>query len=121
MPSSALEGAASDWELEDAGHEGLVAHSLFEAESVLKNHTFDCILSDMRMGDGTGAELLTKLRASGDETPFLIMTGFMDYKKEDLQEMGAYDLIRKPFQLDALKSLVQSAAMSKEKSSSGAA
>lgn len=46
-----------------------------EALSILKNRSYDAIISDYQMYDMDGIELLKELRKSGDNTPFIIFTG----------------------------------------------
>lgn len=52
-------------------YEYVIAASLREAREVLGRETFDVILADYHLGDGTALELLTEER----ETPVIVMTG----------------------------------------------
>jgi DNA-binding NtrC family response regulator len=59
---------------------------------------FDVIISDLRMPEMTGQQLLQKLRAEQDETPFIILTGFADLEATTLAlRLGAFDFFTKPF------------------------
>jgi CheY-like chemotaxis protein/putative methionine-R-sulfoxide reductase with GAF domain len=51
------------------------SESADEALRVLKTQGFDCILCDYQMPGKNGLELLHELRQSGDETPFIFLTG----------------------------------------------
>jgi len=51
------------------------AMSAREAIQVLKNERFDAIVSDYQMPKMNGIELLKQLKAGGDITPFVILTG----------------------------------------------
>jgi DNA-binding NtrC family response regulator len=71
------------------GESGLAMH---------RNSAFDVIISDLRMPKMTGQELLKELRASNDETPFIILTGFADLEATTLAlRLGAFDFFTKPF------------------------
>lgn len=50
-----------------------------DALKVLETVTVDAICSDLNMGDGTGLELLQKLRLADSHIPFLLMSGMNDY------------------------------------------
>lgn len=77
---------------------------VFEAESgnqgieILKNNTVSLILSDFRMNNGTGEDLLFFVRKTKKlQTPFVFMTGFSDTEEDELIQMGAQIVISKPF------------------------
>ena len=52
--------------------------SVNSAKEVLSGHKVDLVLSDFRLGDCNGVELLEWMRAHGYRMPFLIMTGYGD-------------------------------------------
>lgn len=57
-----------------------------EAFNVLKTVAVNAICSDHNLLDGTGLELLIKLRHSNIDIPFLLMSGNDDYRLADLTE-----------------------------------
>lgn len=70
----------------------------------------DLILSDYRLQDGNGVELLEWMRANGYRTPFLIMTGYGEIPGAvEAVKKGATDYLPKPVQtekvLDTLVSI----------------
>ena len=72
----------------------------------------DLILSDYRLQDGNGVELLEWMRANGYRTPFLIMTGYGENPGAvEAVKKGATDYLPKPVQtekvLDTLVSILQ--------------
>ena len=72
----------------------------------------DLILSDYRLQDGNGVELLEWMRAHGYRTPFLIMTGYGEIPGAvEAVKKGATDYLPKPVQtekvLDTLVSILQ--------------
>ncbi|MDQ7824708.1 MAG: PAS domain S-box protein [Candidatus Eremiobacteraeota bacterium] len=53
----------------------LTASSADQAMALTRAHHVDCIISDYEMPGKNGLELLSELRASGDMTPFIFITG----------------------------------------------
>ncbi|OLZ39398.1 response regulator receiver protein [Natrinema saccharevitans] len=51
------------------------ATSFEEAQTTLDEQEPDCIVCDYQLGDGTGLDLLTAIRADEPEIPFLLVTG----------------------------------------------
>ena len=52
-----------------------VAESGKEALELLKHHTYDVILMDIMLGDMEGFDVIKELRASGIQTPVMIVSG----------------------------------------------
>lgn len=69
------------------------------------------ILSDVRMPDGDGVELLKRIRAVYGTTPphIFLLTGFSDLKPEQAAELGGQGLVSKPFSLKLLRERVAAA------------
>src|SRR4051812_42080604 len=75
-----------------------VAHNGVDALKKIKNGSFDAVLSDIKMPQMSGLQLLAEVRALGIEVPFLILTGFGDKEKiREALRLGATDFIDKPF------------------------
>lgn len=71
------------------------------ALSKIKYGNYDHILSDMRMPEMNGREMLTELHKIMDKVPHIIfMSGFTDYPLSDLMNEGAVDFVNKPFLID---------------------
>ena len=70
----------------------------------------DCIITDVRMPDMTGLELVRKLKADGVASPVIVMTGHGDISLAvEAMKAGVVDFIEKPFANAALISAVQEA------------
>jgi len=77
--------------------------SVQAALKLLEGNTVDAICSDFNMRDGTGLELLEKLRQQNISTPFMLMSGNDDSRLEhEAKRLGGsfccktdYELIRK--------------------------
>jgi signal transduction histidine kinase len=86
-------------ELEDRGFHVLQCGSHAEAEKVLTSGaTFDIVLLDLRLGDGTGMDLLKRIHDSNRRVPVIMMTGHGN-KAVVLEalKLGVFDFLEKPF------------------------
>src|ERR671926_140611 len=71
---------------------------------------FDAVVSDIRMTDVDGLEVLAWVRKHAPETPVLLVTAFGNIDGAvDAIRRGAYDYISKPYQVDAIKLVVDRA------------
>lgn len=75
------------------------AANAIETKELLKLFTFDLLIMDVMMPGQNGQELTKELRASGFETPILMLTamGDIDNRISGL-EAGADDYLPKPFE-----------------------
>ena len=74
---------------------------------MLKAKSFDIVVSDVKMPNGTGIDLLGYVSKMNDpKPPVVLMTGFADYTKEELLDMGASALVLKPEELINLMDIV---------------
>jgi len=87
---------------EDYDYEITLAHSGNEALSLINEGHFDCVLSDVRMPNGNGIELLDALQAKPDAPPIVMMSGFSELTEELAIQKGAETLIPKPLDLEEL-------------------
>src|SRR5258707_8817283 len=89
------------------GHTVRVAANGGEAMAVLQQESSDLILSDIRMPDMSGIELLRAVRELMPEVEVIMMTAFanVDTAREAFL-LGAYDFVQKPFDNDLLKETV---------------
>lgn len=71
---------------------------------------FDLILLDLRLPDGSGLDVMRRLREFDDHSLVVIMTAYPEVRTAiSSLKAGAYDYINKPFDLDDLKGLVKRA------------
>ncbi len=80
-----------------AGHTVSTAKDGTEALTRLLKGDIEVCLSDIRMPDMTGIEVVEKAKAAGVETLFLMMTAFASVNTAvDAMRAGAYDYMLKP-------------------------
>src|SRR6478672_4602594 len=89
------------------GHTVRAAENGREAMELLRSDSADLIVSDVRMPDMDGIELLRAARELLPEIEVVMMTAFanVDSAREAFL-LGAYDFVQKPFDNDLLKETV---------------
>jgi two-component system response regulator PilR (NtrC family) len=85
------------------------ASDLKEAHALLASEKFDICLTDMRLPDGNGIDLVRHIQQQGTDLPVAVITayGSMDTAVEALKA-GAFDFVTKPVDLTVLRNLVKS-------------
>jgi two-component system, NtrC family, response regulator PilR len=96
--------------LEQMGLQTITAAKLSKALKLLETEHFDLCLTDMKMPDGNGLELVEYVQSSRPQLPIAMITAYgnMDIAVEALKK-GAFDFISKPIELMRLRSVVESA------------
>ena len=81
-----------------------------DAKEKLENNDYSLVLTDMRMPDGSGLEVVQHINKLMLDTPVAVITAFgnADQAVEALKD-GAFDYLQKPITLSQLRSLVKSA------------
>ncbi len=94
--------------LAEDGHGVLACSDGAEAvERLERDGEFDAVVSDIRMRDVDGLEVLDWVHKHAPETPVLLVTAFgnIDGAVEAIRR-GAYDYISKPYDVNAIKLVV---------------
>ena len=86
------------------------AANLAAARALLASDRFDLCLTDMRLPDGSGMELVHELALRHPDTPVAMITahGNQEAAVEALKA-GAFDFVSKPVDLNVLRGLVRQA------------
>ena len=86
------------------------AADLQQAREQLRDVSFDLCLTDMRLPDGSGIDLVRYIQKNHGRTPVAVITahGNMELAVEALKA-GAFDFVSKPVDLEMLRKLVNSA------------
>jgi two-component system, NtrC family, response regulator PilR len=84
--------------------------SIAEAKERLKAGRYDLCLTDMRLGDGEGLELVRHIAALATDLPVAVITAFGSTENAVAAlKAGAFDYVSKPVGLEQLRALVKSA------------
>lgn len=96
--------------LGEAGYEVFTANSLADSAALLKQTPVDLVITDLRLSDGTGIELITHIKANTPDIEVILMTGYgsIDVTIEAIKA-GAYYYLEKPYTPDRLFTLVDRA------------
>ncbi len=81
-----------------------------EARQQLQRQRFDLCLTDMRLPDGNGIDLVRTIQAQWPQLPVAVITAFgsMETAIEALKA-GAFDFVSKPIDINGLRDLVNAA------------
>jgi len=92
------------------------ALNLTDAKQLLSNEHFDLCLTDMRLPDGNGIELVEHVQQNYSDLPIAVITahGNMESAVKALKA-GAFDFVSKPVDLQILRNLVSAATSMPEK------
>ena len=85
----------------------IAVQSLKDAKKMLSSRTFDICLTDMRLGDGDGLDLVSHVQNHFPQLPIAVITahGNMETAVKALK-LGAFDCISKPVALNQLRDIV---------------
>lgn len=91
-------------ELELDGYKVICAETVHEGCRQLEREAPDLVVSDLRLPDGDGLELLNFAQAGGHSLPFIIITAFGTVDQAvDALKAGADDFLTKPLSTDHLR------------------
>jgi len=107
--------------IQEEGMDVLTAGCGREALNILRKHEVDVVISDIRMPDISGVELLCEAEKVAPNAAFIMITAFSTPETviEALRH-GACDYITKPFRMDDLRGALRRALEKKQVSSTPA-
>ncbi len=86
------------------------AGTVKQAKNLLKDEKFDLCLTDMRLPDGSGIDLVRFAQEKYPHLPIAVITAFGNVESAvEALKAGAFDFVSKPVQLDDLRNLVAAA------------
>lgn len=101
--------------LQKVGHKVLSAANGVEALTLFKRETIDLVITDLRMPEMDGLELLRRIREVDPDLPVIVITahGTIDTAVTAMKN-GASDYIQRPFDIDVLELAVTRALKTKD-------
>ncbi len=94
------------------GHAVLGVADLAQAREKLAQQRFDVVITDMRLPDGRGIELLHELRERHRSERCVVITAFGSAENAvESLKAGAFDYLTKPVDLQQLRSVIASAVI----------
>jgi two-component system, NtrC family, response regulator PilR len=86
------------------------ALNLAAARKLLQTHSFDLVLTDMRLPDGNGLDLVAHIQEHHMSLPVAVITAHGNVESAvRALKLGAFDFVSKPLDLGVLRKLVASA------------
>ena len=106
------------WAFVEDGYEVAAADRGAQALEMLTCGSFDALVTDLRLPDISGAEVIRQMRGRGMAIPTVVISGYAGcLEASRLRELGAGEVLSKPFriptllqQVRALSAVVGSAA-----------
>jgi two-component system response regulator AtoC len=96
--------------LSGAGFEVLTANSFAAATAILNRTAVDLVITDLRLSDASGIDVIKHIKKNTPDTEVILMTGYgsLDITIEAIKA-GAYYYLEKPYTPDRLFTLVDRA------------
>lgn len=92
------------------GYDVETAGSVEDAWLHLKDRTYSAVITDMRLPDGTGLDLLKRLEQHGRREKAIVITAYGSSENAvEALKAGAYDYLTKPVDLRQFRAVVASA------------
>src|SRR5689334_4108748 len=92
------------------GYDVETAGSVEEALLHLKDRTYSAVITDMRLPDGTGLDVLRRLEETGRREKAIVITAYGSAENAvEALKAGAYDYLTKPVDLRQFRAVVASA------------
>lgn len=86
------------------------AFSAGDAQEIISKKTFDVVLTDIRMPDSSGLEILKHVKHNAPATQVILMTGYTDIKTAvNAMKSGAFDYVGKPINPDEILHTIKQA------------
>src|SRR5690606_36269340 len=86
------------------------ASSLADARNQLARNRYDLCLTDMRLPDGSGIDLIAEITQKFPSTPVAVITAYGNVEDAvEALKAGAFDFVSKPVDINVLRGLVRQA------------
>jgi two-component system NtrC family response regulator len=103
------------------GHEASCVSTFGEALQKVRSNSFDVVLCDVRMPDGSGLDLLPEIRAGSPASEVIIITGYGDPDGAELAiKKGAWDYVEKPLSVKHVMLTIERALQYRDKKQAAA-
>ena len=101
--------------LEKKGYDVVNAFNANDALEELNRTQFDIVITDIRLPDSDGLEILRLIKEKSSKTQVILMTGYTDIKSAvSAMKSGAFDYVGKPINPDEILHTIKQALIRKE-------
>ncbi|MEM7561490.1 MAG: sigma-54 dependent transcriptional regulator [Pseudomonadota bacterium] len=92
------------------GIESHKATDVKTARELLENNQYDLCLTDLRLPDGSGLDIVRQVQQQHNGMPIAVITAFGDPKSAvEALKLGAFDYVSKPVEIDQLQVMIETA------------
>jgi DNA-binding NtrC family response regulator len=96
--------------LSKEGYDVIAAGDAASVDRALGETSFDLVVSDIYLGDGTALDLLSRVRETNPDAPIILITAQGTVETvAAAREAGVFDYLAKPFQIDTLVDRIDAA------------
>ncbi len=102
--------------LQKEGHEVETVGNGEEALRIMGDHSFDLVITDLKMPKMSGLNLLQGIKQKDPEVGVILITAYASTETAvDAMKEGAFDYIAKPFDVEEMKEVVRGALQRRRK------
>ena len=96
--------------LDEGGYRADQAVNVAEARTRTQQRQYDLVLTDLRLPNGSGMDVLDYAKRKNPESQVIMMTAYATTENAiEAMKRGAYDYIIKPFKVDEVSVIVHRA------------
>lgn len=96
------------------GYEVVTAKDGIEAFTMIRDQSFDLVISDLQMKGGDGMTLLREVKRLQPSTPVIMITAYATTDSAvEAMKAGAFDYLSKPFKIEEIKVVIQKALLTR--------
>ena len=101
--------------LEKRDYSVVLVYSATEAFKRISSDKFELVLTDVRLPDNDGLEILKKVKENNPATPVIVMTSYAEISMAvNAMKEGAFDYVSKPFRPESILQTIENALHTKE-------
>jgi DNA-binding NtrC family response regulator len=98
------------YEMEDRGFETTSANGGNEAIEKIKSNKYDLILSDVRMPNGSGVDIVNFVNTiTGKKPKLILISAFSDVNEEEMRKKGVISILTKPIDFNLVNKMIDQA------------
>jgi len=96
--------------VEMKGHESVPAETGAKALELIRQNAFDLIITDLRMPQMNGLELLREVKSLQPSLPVIMVTAYASSETTaESARLGVFEYLEKPFKIDTLLAAIERA------------
>lgn len=101
--------------LEKRDYKVSLVYSASEAYKIISEIKFDIVLTDVRLPDNDGHEILEKVKSQNPSTPVIVMTSYAEISMAvKAMKEGAFDYVSKPFRPESILQTIENGLATSE-------